>query len=134
MKSSDKNVHDRYCQFHINGDKLHSSAYNKKNVSHCKGKQIVGMGQGGRTSLQAESPALPPTDHPKKTNETGPKVRHKQDHGGSTHNGPHLWYTEEPVPGVSMTYIKSIIFQYEIIHMPTLGEDLRTRVNHSRVS
>ena len=53
----------------------------------------------GRTSLQAGSPALPPTDHPKKiANETGPKVRHKQDHGGSTHNGPHLWYTEEPVP------------------------------------
>ena len=28
------------------------------------------MGQGGRTSLQAGSPALPPTDHPKKKEKT----------------------------------------------------------------
>ena len=77
------------------------------------------MGQGGRTSLQAGSPALPPTDHPKKiANETGPKVCHKQDHGGSTHYRPHLWCSKEPVPVVAMTYIKLIIFQYKIIHMP----------------
>ena len=65
--------------------------------------------------------------------ETGPKLYHKQNHGGSAHNGPVKWYPEGPVPVMAMTYTKLSIFQYEVICVPTLREYFGTGVDHTRV-
>ena len=81
-------------------------------------------GKGEGTSLQARAPTLPPTTNPKKNQlKTGPKFYHKQDHGGSTHNGPIKQYPEGPAFVVAMTYTKLSIFQYEIVGVPTLREN-----------
>ena len=64
---------------------------------------------------------------------TGPKFYHKQDHGGSTHNGPIKLYPKGPVFVVAMTYTKLSIFQYEVIHMPALSEYFGTGVDHTGV-
>ena len=59
---------------------------------------------------------------------TGPKFYHKQDHGGSTHNGPIKLYPEGPVFVVAMTYTKLSIFQYEIVCVPALREYFGTQL------